>query len=141
MISSQNQSVGKTTRTRVIHLKRLDSSHSRLFKNPASDSPLTEPLPPWKHFYLPTKYLSRYPLRLYESPYSTRVNQIYNTIAPDFNFFRCLLMDQYASLPQVTHSIGPSMSQCWVELANSPQFCFNTGPMYCVTRVQELLAV
>ena len=67
----------KSTPAVILHIRKLDPTGKKLFRNPPSQTPVVEPLPPWKHFDIPSNY---FPLPKKLARDSNDSNQLFNLL-------------------------------------------------------------
>nr|CAH0099247.1 unnamed protein product [Daphnia galeata] len=67
----------KSTLAAILHLRQLDPTEKKLFRKPPSQTPDVEPLPPWKHFNIPSNY---FPLVKNHARDSNHSNQLFNLL-------------------------------------------------------------
>ena len=61
----------------IAHLRKLDPPGKKFFRNTSSHTPEVEPLPPWKHFYIPT---TLFPLTKRQALNATQVPEIFKAL-------------------------------------------------------------
>jgi ribonuclease HI len=81
---TRRQTTWKTNSTpaAITHLRKLDPTGKIFFKKPSSQTPEVEPLPPWKHFSIPTNY---FPLTKKQATESNQTNQLFNSLTRNPN--------------------------------------------------------
>jgi hypothetical protein len=67
----------KSTPAIILHLRQLDPTENKLFRKPPSQTPDVEPLPPWKHFDIPSNF---FPLAKKHARDSNDSNQLFNLL-------------------------------------------------------------